>query len=452
MKRALVPLLVALMVLPAASTLAQSDGGGEVLTMAIDGTVTRGTALHVRDAIDEAEERDAPLVIRLDTPGGLVSATLDINKAITRAEVPVMTYVGPRGGFAESAGTFILLMGHPNGMAPSTQIGSAQPILQNPGGGIENASSKVTNFLVGQIRTIAERNDRNQTIAEEFITENRNMNQTEARATGMTDHVAPDLAAFIEAVHGDQARVGDDLVTLDTQDARIVEIEKGMLAQLVDLVSNPQIAFVLFLVGLYGVIFGLAAPGTFVPETIGALMLVLGLIGLGLFDTSTSGLVLVLLGGVFFVAEIFTPTHGILTTAGVAALILGAIFLLDEPLLSRGFLETFRLVAIVSAVVSGGVVMGAVWVAVRTRSHPVETEMIGEQGRTVEALDPEGKVWLHGELWNAVSESGDTILEDEEVLVTERDGLTVTVRRRDAGTSPDQASSPGTSPDDQDAA
>ncbi len=443
MKRVLGPLLALLVLLPAAGTLAQSGSGDEVLVMAIDGTVTRGTALHVEDAIEQAEEQDAPLVIRLDTPGGLVAATLDINKAITRADVPVLTYVGPRGAFAESAGTFLLLMGHPNGMAPSTQIGSAQPILQNPGGGIENASSKVTNFLVGQIRNIAERHDRNQTIAEQFITENRNMNETEALETGMADHVSPDLESFVRAVDGEPARVGGDLRTLDTDNARLVEVDKGLLAQLVDLVSNPQIAFILFLVGLYGVIFGLAAPGTFVPETIGALMLVLGLIGLGLFDTSTSGLLLVLLGGVFFVAEIFTPTHGILATAGVAALILGAIFLIDEPLLSRDFLETFRLVAIISAVVSGAVVMGAVWVALRTRGQPAENQLVGETGRTFEALDPEGKIRVHGELWRAISETGETIVEGEAVVVTDRDGLTATVRRRE---TPDVNRSEDTSP------
>lgn len=440
-KRAAVPLLaLAVLVLPLTSTLAQPGQGDVVLATSIDGTVTRGTAIQVQDAIDEAEERNAPLVIRLDTPGGLVSATLEINKAIARAEVPVMTYVGPRGAFAESAGTFILLMGHPNGMAPSTQIGSAQPIVQGAGGGVQNASSKTTNFLVGQIQSIADRTDRNQTLAKRFITQNLNMNETHAKETGMADVIAPTLEAFVASVHGEEAIAGERRVTLDTEDARIVHLEKGSLAQLVDLISNPQIAFILFLVGLYGVIFGLAAPGTFVPETIGALALVLGLVGLGLFDTSTSGLVLILLGGVFFVAEVFTPTHGILTTAGVVAMILGAIFLLDEPLLSRDFLQTFRRVGIASAVISGGVVLGAVWVALRTRDQPIETQLVGDTGHVTKRLDPKGKVRLRGELWNARTEVG-PLDEGTEIVVTERDGLTVTVEptASDTGSRTDEA-------------
>lgn len=426
MKRVLVALLVALLVAPAASTLAQSGGGNEVVAVKVEGTVTRGTAMHVQAALEEAEERNAPLLVQLDTPGGLVSATLDINKALARAEVPVLTYVGPRGAIAESAGTFMMLMGHPNGMAPNTQIGSAEPVAGGPGGG--NVSDKTVNFLVGQIRGIAERTDRNQTVAEQFITENLNLNESRAQQLGMADHVEPSRRAFLDAVHGEQAKVGEGEVTLDTEDARIVEVERGATADLIDLVSNPQIAFLLFLVGIYGVIFGLAAPGTFVPETIGALALVLALIGLGLFDTSTSGIVLILLASLFFVSEVFTPTHGVLTVAGVVAMILGALFLLDEPLLGAEFLSTFRTVAIVAAIASGGVVLFAVWIAFRTRDQPASQDMVGEEGTTASTLDPDGRVRAHGELWNATADRP-PIPEGEPVRVIERDGLHLTVTR-----------------------
>lgn len=443
MKRALVPLLaLAVLVLPLASTLAQSDGGKQVLVVSIEGTVTRGTAIVVTEAIEEAEERNAPLVIRLDTPGGLVSATLEIKKQIARANVPVLTFVGPRGAFAESAGTFILLMGHPNGMAPNTQIGSAQPIVQGAGG-VQNASSKTTKFLIGQIQEIADRTNRNQTIAKRFITQNLNLNATEALRKGMIDHIEPDLRAFVEAVDGEQAIVGGGTQTLDTDGARLVHVDRGLVAQIVDLISNPQIAFVLFLVGIYGVIFGLAAPGTFVPETIGALSLVLGLIGLGLFNTSTSGLVLILLAALFFVAELFTPTHGVLATAGVVAMILGAIFLIDEPLLSRDFLQTFRTVGIASAVLSGGVVLGAVWVALKTRSQPVEDTVEGNEGEALTRIDPEGQIRVHGERWKARTDEG-PIPRGSRVRVLERDGLTLTVEALEGEPSEAEATDPGT--------
>ncbi len=392
----------------------------------IEGVVTRGTTLHVADAIEAAEDRNAPLVLLLNTPGGLVDATLRIKGDIFSADVPVLAFVGPRGAFAESAGTFLLLMGHPSGMAPSTQIGSAQPIVQGASGQAENASAKVTNFLVGQIESIAERAERNQTLARHFVTQNLNMNASVALDTGMIDHLSDDLEAFVRAVHGQQAIVGSGQVTLDTQDAEIVVYEKGLLVKLIEIIGNPQVAFILFLVGLYGVIFGLAAPGTFVPETIGAILLVLALIGLGLFDTGTAGVLLILLGAAFFVAEVFTPTHGILTTAGVVSLVLGAIFLIEEPLLPAGFLRQFYVVSLVSAVLSGGAVMGAVYFALKTRGQPVAGELVGMEAVALSRLDPDGTVLVRGERWKAVARAG-PIEEEETCIVVERDGLTLTV-------------------------
>jgi len=423
---ALVLLLVGVLLVPTVPLATAQSGDSVVFVTDVEGTVTRGTALKVEDAIEQAEAEDAPLVIRLDTPGGLVSSTLEIDRAITRADVPVLTYVRS-GGWAQSAGTFVFLMGHPNGMAEGTQIGSAQPISQSQSGGTENASEKVTNALVEKIRNIADRHDRDPDTAELFITENLNLNTSEALDRGMADHRAGSLRAFLEAVDGRSADVGNGTVELDTADAEIVHVEEGLLAQLVEVVGNPQVAFVLFLVGIYGIIFGLAAPGTLVPETIGALALVLGLIGLGLFDASTSGLLLILLASAFFVAEVLTPTHGVLATVGAVALVLGAIFLLDEPLLSRGFLQRFQIVALISAVVSGGVALGAVALAVRTRQQPPHGEAVGQTAETRTELDPDGQVIFHGERWKARSQGG-TIPAGTEVVIVKRDGLELLVR------------------------
>lgn len=427
--RRLVPLLlVALALVPA---VAGQDGGNVVYVTDIEGTVTRGTAIQIEDAIGKAEDAGAPLVIRLDTPGGLVSATLDIDRAVARSEVPVLAYVGPSGAWAQSAGTFIFLMGQPNGMAEDTQIGSAQPITSSGSGGTQNASQKVTNALVEKIRSIADRNDRNPEIAERFITENLNLNATNATERGMSDHVSPSLRAFLEDVDGETVERPSGNTTLDIANAEIVHLDRSLLTQLINIVGNPQVSFVLFLIGIYGTIFGLAAPGTLVPETIGALCLVLGLVGLGLFESGTSGILLILLAGTFFVAEVLTPTHGVLTVAGAVALVLGAIFLIDEPLLSRDFLERFQVVALISAVVSGGMVFAAVGIALRTRDQPTRDEVEGRTARVLTPLDPEGMVSFRGERWKARLEEG-TAEEDEIVEVADRDGLKLTVRKTTA--------------------
>lgn len=425
---------------------AGAQSGNEVLLVDIEGVITQGTAIHVQDAIDAAEARGAIVLLRLETPGGLVDATLEIHKAIVRAEVPVLTYVGPAGAEAASAGTLILLMGHPAGMAPDTQIGSAQPITVAPDGSTDAAGDKVENFLVERMRLIAERTGRNASLAERFITENLNMDEDEASAAGLIDAVAPDARAFLDAVDGMPARIGagDDTVVLATAGARIVDFERSLLSRTVDLLSNPQIAFVLVLAGTYAVVFGLANPGSYVPETIGALLLIIGFIGLGLFSTNTAGLLLLGLALVFFVIEVFTPTNGILTGVGVVAMILAAVFLLDEPLLGRGFLRTFYFVGLALAVLSGGAVFGAVTLAVRTRNKPVSDRMRDARGIVLEAVDDRaGRVSVHGEVWTARSRT--PLPEGTAVRVVDHVGLLLHVEEVEA-TGPTTPAADATGP------
>lgn len=429
-------LVFAILLLPLLTSVpAGAQPGDEVLLVNIEGVIAEGTAIHVRGALERAESRGIPLVLQLNTPGGLVDATLDIDVALAGASVPVLTFVGPASGFAASAGTFMLLMGQPSGMAPGTSIGSAQPITLTPEGGTEPADDKVTNFLVGRIRAIAERTGRDADVAERFITQNLNLNRTEAARLGMIDVAADDVDSFVRAVHGADARTADGFVKLDTESARIVEYKRGLLARTVDILSNPQIAFLFVLAGTYALIFGLASPGTYVPETIGALLLLLGLIGLGLFSTSTAGVLLLLLAVLFFVAEIFTPTNGILTATGVIALLFAVLFLVDEPLLPRGFLRTFYFVGIALALVSGGAVFGAATIALRTRKRPPEDSILGQRAVVLEPLAPEGTVSIFGEIWRARID-GPAAPEGADVTVLSRDGLTLVVRPANASDAP----------------
>lgn len=414
-------LLLAPLLVPGASA-----DGHEVVVARIGDVVDRGTAIYIKEALDEAQRRGVPLVIELDTPGGLVDATLDIDRLLASAEVPVLTYVGPGGGaFAASAGTFILLMGQPSGMADGASIGSAQPIQVGPGGGSQNASAKVENFLVERIRSIAERTGRDPDIAQRYVTENLNQGATEAIATGMADVQADTLRAFLQAVDGMQARVHGGEVVLTTADARIVRVEPGTLAGTVSLLSDPTLASILLLVGVYSLIFGLANPGTYVPETIGALLLLLGLIGMGLFGVTTAGFLLMLLAAVLLVAEVLTPTHGVLTAVGVITLVLAVVFLIDDPLLPHGFVRQFLFAGYGMAVVTGGVVLAVVTVAMRSRRQPVTDRSIGQHGTALERLDPEGAVEMWGEVWAARAEG--TVEEGRPVRVVGREGMVLRV-------------------------
>jgi membrane-bound serine protease (ClpP class) len=421
--RALLGLSIVALVLAPMAVGPVEAAGGVVVLAKVDGVVTRGTALHIEDALRLAEDRGAPLVLQLDTPGGLVEATLDIDRMLARASVPVLAYVGPGGGaFAASAGTFLLLMGQPSGMAPGATIGSAQPIEVGPTGGAQNASGKVTNFLVERIRSIADRTGRDPDVAARFITENLNLDDQEAAELGMVDVQAATLDGFLAAVHGMTARIGTGgTVVLDTKDARIITATPGLLPRVVDILSNPTVSFILFMAGLYSLIFGLANPGTYVPETIGAIMLLLGLIGLGLFGVTTAGFLLLLLAAAFFVAEVFTPTHGVLSVVGVIAMLLAAVFLIDGPLLPHNLQRRFMGLVAVLGIGSGLVVFGVVTLAMRSRSIPVVDRFRHARAIVLEPLAPHGKVEMGGEVWDAVA--SEPVPAGAAVRVVGRDGL-----------------------------
>lgn len=422
-----VGLLLALM-LPLLAGLAPSADASEhqVVVARIGDVVDRGTSLYIENALETATDRGVPLVIELDTPGGLVDATLEIDRMLADAPVPVLTYVGPGGGsFAASAGTFILLMGQPSGMADGATIGSAQPIQVGPGGGSQNASAKVENFLVERIRSIAERTDRDPDTAERYVTENLNQEADTAVAAGMVDVKADTLRGFLVTVDGMTARTASGPVTLATADADVVRVEPGVLPDLISLLSDPTLASILLLIGVYSLIFGLANPGTFVPETVGAILLILGLVGLGLFGATTAGILLLLLAVIFLVAEALTPSHGLFTAAGVITLVLAVVFLLDDPLLPRDLLRNFLFVGYTLAAVSGAIVFAVITVAMKTRDQPVPDRSIGDRGTAMEPLDLEGPVEVWGEVWSA--RATEPVAAGAPVRVVARDGMMLTV-------------------------
>lgn len=399
-------LQVAAPLAPMAQVQAQgpADGGPVVYLVAIDDVVGQGTVLDVDRAVEVAEDNGAPLVVRLSTPGGLVSATNVILERLLNADVPVITYVGPRGASAFSAGTYILLAGHRATMNEGTQMGSAMPVISGPGG-TQAASNKTINALAAQMRSIAESRGRPTDLAEEMVRENTDYTASEALDVRLINATGADLGELLAAVHGEEVEAGGRTWTLDTDGARLVEVRPGPLSILYGVVGNPQVTFLLILVGMYGLIFGFAAPGTYVPETIGAVLLVLGLIGLGLFDFDTAALLLIALAIVFFLAEALTPTHGVLTIAGVISLAIGALMLpSQEPLLPAAWFEGFAFVVVGMAVFTGAfmlfVVTATLRSVLRTEVHKSVEQRLGV---AVTRLDPKGTVRVRGEIWKAVA-------------------------------------------------
>lgn len=421
--------LVTLTLLPAFG--AQSDK--VVYQVEIDDIVTRGTVLDVEAAVAKAEEERRPLIVRLETPGGLVAAEQDITKLLLNAEVPVVTYVGPRGASAFSAGTYILLAGHQATMNEGTSMGSAMPVVSGPSGGTQPASNKTINALAAHMRSIAESRDRPENLAVDMVRNNTDYTASQALDAGLINATGGTRAEVLAALDGRTIEVQGEAWTLDVDGARIVLVDGGLTSQLYRTIGNPQIAFLMMIIGMYGLIFGFAAGGTYVPETIGAVLLLLGLFGLGLFDFSTAALLLIGLAVIFFVAEALTPTHGILTTAGVVSLAVGALLLpSQEPLLGAEWIAGFQLVVVGMAVITGLFFFGVVVIGVRSLLRTEEHEPVKQRrGTVLSPLSPgtAGRIRVRGEIWQAeLVEGAEPVGRGGEVVVVDREGLTLMVR------------------------
>lgn len=414
------------------------EGKNVIYVLKIDGTITEGTSLDVVEGLREAEEIGAEAVlIELDTPGGLVDSTLKITKAILNSEVPVITYVTPKGAIAASAGSFILVSGNIAAMAPGTTTGAAMPVEI----GIEGrkpADEKTINFYAGHIESIAASRGRNATQAKRFVTDNDVLNENTALERGIIDLVAEDETELLNKVDGMTVKIGTENRTLATRNASLHIREKSVRSSVLETLGNPQIAAILLIVGIYGLIFGFLSPGTYVPEMIGAICLILALYGMGLFDVNMFGVLLIIIAVLLFIAEALTPTFGILTTGGAVCLIIGALILPKGPLLVDPQWFTDFLVIIIG--IAGAFAaffffaMGAVLKTRKRRAQVGAEELIGKVTKAeTEINEDSGTIKLRGEIWNARTLAGEMIKEGEKVEIIDREGLTLIVKRKELG-------------------
>jgi len=419
-----------------------ANGGGEVegknvvYVLKIDGTITEGTSLDVVEGLREAEEIGAEAVlIELDTPGGLVDSTLKITKAIMNSEVPVITYVTPKGAIAASAGSFILVSGNIAAMAPGTTTGAAMPVEIGMEGR-KPADEKTINFYAGHIESIAASRGRNATQAKRFVTDNDVLNENTALERGIIDLVAEDETELLNKVDGMTVKIGTENRTLATRNASLYIREKSVRSSVLETLGNPQIAAILLIVGIYGLIFGFLSPGTYVPEMIGAICLILALYGMGLFDVNMFGVLLIIIAVLLFIAEVLTPTFGILTTGGAVCLIIGALILPKGPLLVNLQWFTDFLVIIIGIAAAFAAffffAMGAVLKTRKRRAQVGAEELIGKVTKAETEINEDGgTIKLRGEIWNARTLAGELIKEGEKVEIIDREGLTLIVKRKE---------------------
>jgi membrane-bound serine protease (ClpP class) len=409
-----------------------------VVVLPTTGIVDQVMAGYLEDRLGDAAASGATaVVIELDTPGGSLDATRDIVGTLLEAPLPVAVWVAPSGAQAASAGTFITMAANLAYMAPGTNIGAASPV-GGQGEDIEGTlGEKVKNDAVAFITSIAKERERAVEPAVRAVTEAAAFDAAEAVELGLVDGVAADLTGVLAAMDGQVVEVAGSPVTVETSDAVVEETAMGPLESFLHLLADPNIAFILFMVGFYGLIFELQNPN-FVTGILGALAIILAFIGFGSLPLNVGGLLLIALAGVLFILEVTVTSHGLLTIGGLVCLALGAAALYTDSGSPTAPVVEVGLPTIVAVVASTGLFMGlVVVVAVRSRRMQgspgtvgvaLASDMVGEV-RT--PLAPVGTVYADGEEWSARTADEQILQRGTRVRIVRQDGLTLIVEPSD---------------------
>ncbi|MBN2720340.1 MAG: nodulation protein NfeD [Proteobacteria bacterium] len=458
--------------------------GPLVLRMAVDGPVSPVSADYIEKGLESAMEREASLlVIQLDTPGGLMTSTRQIVKALLGARIPVSVYVAPAGARAASAGVFLTMASHVAAMAPGTNIGAAHPVnigggnpfsprkeeeekkgettepgkgdeeekeespgasgtegKESPGeGGSEKRSlgdqtimaEKVINDTVAFARSIAQERGRNADWAERAVRESVSVTEREALELSVIDIIARTTEDLIEQAHGRTVKISGEDVVLDVAGARIEEFPMGWRHRLLMAVSDPNIAYILMMLGIYGLFFELSNPGVILPGVLGTIFLILAFFSFQVLPINYAGLLLILLALVLFILEVKVVSYGMLSVGGAVSLFLGSIMLFEsvEPYYRLSLKLVISMTGL--TVLFFVVVLGFAVRAQRRKPTTGMEGLIGESGVVTVPLTPEGKVRVHGEIWSAAADG--TIPEGTRVLVSGHEGMMLKVKREGEG-------------------
>jgi len=399
-----------------------------VLAIEFENDVNPVTADYVVDSIDRAEEDGyEAVVILLDTPGGLSEAMRDIYKRMLASPLPVIVYVWPEGARAASAGVWIGQAADILAMAPQTNIGSSTPISVGGEDIQDDLRRKVVNDAAKSLRSLAEEHGRNVEWAERAVREAANLTAREALAQNVIDIVAPDLTTLLEEIDGDLTK-GAKGIVLDTAGAEVTTVEMSLWQRILDTIVDPNIVVLLMSLGVLAITVELFNPGLIFPAAFGAISLIVGLFGLQVLPFSWAGILLMLVALAFFVAEAFVVSHGALAVAGAVSFVFGALMLFDPA--GDAYQVSLPVALAVAGALTAFVVFAVAKVLAMRRTRPKTglEELPGVVGVVRETLDPEGLVFVHGELWRARSHTGERIPAGASVVVGElSEGLVLEV-------------------------
>jgi membrane-bound serine protease (ClpP class) len=406
---------------------AQALPSKKVYLITVDAAITPVVAEYINKSIDRASKANAEaVIIQLDTPGGLVDSMREIVKKIMSADVPVVVYVGPSGARAASAGVFITMAANIAAMAPTTHIGAAHPVTME-GKMDKTMESKVVNDLAAMARSIAEKRGKNAKWAEEAVRKSVSITETEALKAKVIDFISPDIPTLLKDMNGRTADLIAGKRTLRTEGAEIVEIKMGFRFKFLNTISNPNIAYILMILGFYGLYFELSNPGAVFPGVAGAICLILAFYALHTLPINYAGLMLIFLGVGLFIAEAFITSHGVLGVGGTIAMAIGSLMLIEStsPYLRISW-------SVIAPVVALSALLFIITVRLAVRVHHEKADtgkegMIGLEGEAKTDILANGQVFVRGEYWNAWSD--EPVRKGERVKIESVDGLKLKVRK-----------------------
>jgi membrane-bound serine protease (ClpP class) len=378
------------------------------------GSINPGLAEFIIEGIHTAEkEKAAALVIELDTPGGLGTSMRDINQAIINAKVPIIVYVAPKGARAASAGMFITMAADVAAMAPGTNIGAAHPVSVGLGKMDKVMGEKVVNDMAAYARSLATERGRNADWAEKAVRQSVSIDAKTAQKLKVVDLVADNLDDLLKQVNGREVKVDKEKLTLKTLGVPVKTIAEGLRTRILKTIADPNIAFILMMVGLAGLYFELAHPGVVLPGVVGALSLLLAFYAFQTLPVNFIGLLLIVLAFILFFLEIYITSYGLLSVGGIISLLLGSLMLYQKGETGMGIAWSVLLPTVVIVSLFFLAVAGLVVRSQLRRALTGKPAMVGERGVAYTDLKPEGQVFVHGEYWQAVSEepmaAGDTV-------------------------------------------
>lgn len=407
------------------------SSANRVLVLKIDATINPATSEYIQNGIEKAaRENFSAVLIELDTPGGLLTSTREIVKSILNSPVPVIVYVYPPGAHAGSAGVFITLSAHIAAMAPGTNIGAAHPVTIGKSSKSKNEEElmkKVENDAIAFIESIAKMRGRNIEWAKNAVKKSITATAWEAKKANVIDVVADSPLQLLEKINGKTVNVRGNKVKLSTAGATLVYYPMNTKYRIVNTLAHPELAYLLMLIGMLGIYFELSHPGVILPGVVGGISLILAAIAFQFLPINTGGLLLILLAMVLIILELFLPTMGVLAVAGIISFLLGSLLLFNE---STG-VTLQRSVIYTSTAVLGGAIILVSYLIYKAHKHHVRTGkegLIGEIGEAITQINEKGgKVFVHGEYWDAISE--EKIKKGEKIIVTGINDMVLIIKK-----------------------